>query len=305
MSLVLLCPGQGGQHPGMFARVGDDARAQPILAQASEVLGTPVEALAADEHRFRNALAQPLVCAAALAHWAALRDRLPTITAVAGYSAGELAAHAIAGSFDSTACLQLAARRAALMDAASPADAGLIAVIGLAADEIALLCAEHAVHLAIVNGPDHVVLGGLRSALEAAAAAAVRHGARTVSLPVDVPAHTPLLAPAAQAFEAALGETALQPPRLRLLAGIDGSSVVDVARVVHTLAAQIARTVQWQQVLAQAVERGGKVFLELGPGSALGRRVRELHPQLQARSVEDFRTLEGVREWVDAACARA
>ncbi|MGE8250263.1 MAG: malonate decarboxylase subunit epsilon [Stenotrophomonas bentonitica] len=305
MSLVLLCPGQGGQHPGMFARVGDDARAQPILAQASEVLGTPVEALAADEHRFRNALAQPLVCAAALAHWAALRDRLPTITAVAGYSAGELAAHAIAGSFDSTACLHLAARRAALMDAASPADAGLIAVIGLAADEIALLCAEHAVHLAIVNGPDHVVLGGLRSALEAAAAAAVRRGARTVSLPVDVPAHTPLLAPAAQAFEAALDETALQPPRLRLLAGIDGSSVVDVARVVHTLAAQIARTVQWQQVLAQAVERGGKVFLELGPGSALSRRVRELHPQLQARSVEDFRTLEGVREWVDAACARA
>jgi [acyl-carrier-protein] S-malonyltransferase len=289
----------------MFARVGDDARAQPILAQASEVLGTPVEALAADEHRFRNALAQPLVCAAALAHWAALRDRLPTITAVAGYSAGELAAHAIAGSFDSTASLHLAARRAALMDAASPADAGLIAVIGLAADEIALLCAEHAVHLAIVNGPDHVVLGGLRSALEAAAAAAVRHGARTVSLPVDVPAHTPLLAPAAQAFEAALGETALQPPRLRLLAGIDGGSVVDVARVVHTLAAQIARTVQWQQVLAQAVERGGKVFLELGPGSALSRRVRELHPQLQARSVEDFRTLEGVREWVDAACARA
>jgi [acyl-carrier-protein] S-malonyltransferase len=63
--------------------------------------------------------------------------------------------------------------------------------------------------------------------------------------------------------------------------------------------------VQWQQVLAQAVERGGKVFLELGPGSALSRRVRELHPQLQARSVEDFRTLEGVREWVDAACARA
>ena len=305
MSLVLLCPGQGGQHSEMFARVGDDARAQPILAQASEMLGTPVEALAADEHRFRNALAQPLVCAAALAHWAALRDRLPTITAVAGYSAGELAAHAIAGSFDSTACLQLAARRAALMDAASPADAGLIAVIGLAADEIALLCAEHAVHLAIVNGPDHVVLGGLRSALEAAAAAAVRHGARTAPLPVDVPAHTPLLVPAAQAFEAVLGETALQPPRLRLLAGIDGSSVVDVARVVHTLAAQIARTVQWQQVLAQAVERGGKVFLELGPGSALSRRVRELHPQLQARSVEDFRTLEGVREWVDAACARA
>jgi [acyl-carrier-protein] S-malonyltransferase len=305
MSLVLLCPGQGGQHPAMFARVRDDARARPILEQASEVVGTPVEALAAEERRFRNALAQPLVCAAALAHWAALRDRLPTIIAVAGYSAGELAAHAVAGSIDSATCLHLAARRAALMDAAAPADAGLIAVIGLDATHIAPLCAAHAVHVAIVNGPDHVVLGGLRAGLEAVAAAAARQGARTAVLPVDVPAHTPLLASAAQAFEAVLGDAPVQAPRLRLLAGIDGRSVSDVARVVYTLAAQIAQTVQWQQVLEQAVERGGKVFLELGPGSALSRRVRELHPQLQARSVEDFRTLEGVQEWVDAACARA
>ena len=271
MSLVLLCSGQGGQHPGMFARVRDDARARPILAQASAVLGTPVDALAAEERRFRNALAQPLVCAAALAHYTALRDALPTITAVAGYSAGELAAHAIAGSVDNATCLHLAARRAALMDAASPADAGLIAVIGL----------------------------------DALAAAAAHQGARTLALPVDVPAHTPLLAAAAQSFETLLRETPLHAPRLRLLAGIDGRSVGDVARVMHTLAAQIAQTVQWQQVLDQAVERGGKVFLELGPGAALSRRVRELHPQLQARSVEDFRTLEGVREWVDAACARA
>ena len=305
MSLVLLCPGQGGQHPGMFARVRDDARARPILAQASDLLGTPVDALAAEERRFRNALAQPLVCAAALAHYTALRDALPRITAVAGYSAGELAAHAIAGSVDSATCLHLAARRAALMDTASPADAGLIAAIGLDARHIAQLCAAHAVHVAIVNGPDHVVLGGLRRGLDALAAAAAQQGARTLALPVDVPAHTQLLAVAAQAFETLLRETPLQAPRLRLLAGIDGRSVGDVARVVHALAAQIAQTVQWQQVLDQAVERGGKVFLELGPGAALSRRVRELHPQLQARSVEDFRTLEGVREWVDAACARA
>ncbi len=191
------------------------------------------------------------------------------------------------------------------MDAASPADAGLIAVIGLDAAHIAPLCAEHAVHVAIVNGPDHVVLGGLRTGLEAVAAAVARQGARTVSLPVEVPAHTPLLATAAQSFEALLRDTPLQAPRRRLLAGMDGRSVGDVARVAHTLAAQIAQTVQWQQVLDQAVERGGKVFLELGPGSALSRRVRELHPQLQARSVEDFRTLEGVQEWVDATCERA
>jgi [acyl-carrier-protein] S-malonyltransferase len=114
-----------------------------------------------------------------------------------------------------------------------------------------------------------------------------------------------LLAAAAQGFEDPLHALPLQAPRLRLLAGIDGRLVSDVTRVVATLSAQIAQPLQWQAVLQQAVERGGRVFLELGPGAALSRRVRELHPQLEARSVEDFQTLEGVLEWVDRACARA
>ncbi len=305
MSLVLLCPGQGGQHPAMFERVRGNPLAQPVLDLADELLGTPVEQIAADTTRFRNALAQPLVCTAALAHWAALRNALPAITAVAGYSAGELAAHAVAGSVDTATCLRLARKRARLMDAATPDDAGLLAVIGLDDVRIARLCAAHGIFLAIVNGPDHVVLGGGRSALEAASAEAAASGARVVSLPVYVPAHTPLLTVAAQGFEDLLHSVALRAPQLRLLAGIDGRLVGDVERVVATLSAQIAQPLQWQTVLQQAVERGGRVFLELGPGAALSRRARELHPQLEARSVEDFQTLEGVLEWVDRACARA
>lgn len=305
MSLVLLCPGQGGQHPGMFERVRGHALAQPVLDLADELLGTPVEQIAADTMRFRNALAQPLVCTAALAHWDALRNSLPTITAVAGYSAGELAAHAVAGSFDTATCLRLARKRARLMDAATPDDAGLLAVIGLDDVRIARLCAAHGIFLAIVNGPDHVVLGGARASLAAAADEAAANGARAVPLPVCVPAHTPLLTAAAQGFEDLLHSVELCAPQLRLLAGIDGRLVGDVERVVATLSAQIAQPLQWQTVLQQAVERGGRVFLELGPGAALSRRARELHPQLEARSVEDFQTLEGVLEWVDRACARA
>ncbi|ROP80324.1 [acyl-carrier-protein] S-malonyltransferase [Stenotrophomonas rhizophila] len=305
MSLVLLCSGQGGQHPGMFGRVGGNARAQPVLNLASELLGAPIEQIAAEDGRFRNAVAQPLVCAAALAHWEGLRDALPPVTAVAGYSAGELAAHAVAGSFDTATCLRLALKRARLMDAATPGDAGLLAVIGLDDVRIARLCAAHGIFLAIVNGPDHVVLGGTRAALTAASAEAATSGARVVPLPVCVPAHTPLLTVAAQGFEDALHSVTLRPPGLRLLAGIDGRVVGDVDRVVATLSAQISQPLQWHVVLQQAVERGGRVFLELGPGAALSRRARELHPQLEARSVEDFQTLEGVLEWVDRACARA
>lgn len=305
MSLAILCPGQGGQHPDMFRRVQADPDACALLAAAAVLLGdSPTEA-ANRPTRFDNAIAQPLVCACALSHWLALKARLPVPTVVAGYSAGELAAHAVAGSCDAATCLQLAVRRADCMDAASPADAGLLAVLGLERGSIEALCAGRGVTVAIVNGDDHIVLGGLRADLVAVQAGAEQRGARYVVLPVHVPAHTPLLAAAAAAFAQVLDDTPLHAPRLPLLAGVDGRRVATPDQVRSTLAAQIAHTVQWQGVMQQAVERGARVFLELGPGSALSRLARELHPQLQARSVEDFHTLEGVVEWVETACARA
>ncbi|MDW7601631.1 malonate decarboxylase subunit epsilon, partial [Stenotrophomonas maltophilia] len=98
MSLALLCSGQGAQHAAMFDRVRDLPAARHTLDVASTVLGRDVFSAAAADDRFDNAQAQPLLCAATLAQWQGLRDNVPTPTLVAGYSIGELAAHAIAGS---------------------------------------------------------------------------------------------------------------------------------------------------------------------------------------------------------------
>ncbi|WP_434212803.1 malonate decarboxylase subunit epsilon [[Pseudomonas] boreopolis] len=305
MSLALLCPGQGGQHPRMFERVLAAPAAAPLLRAARKTLGRTPQALAGDEERYRNAIAQPLVCAAALAHWRALQPLLPARGLALGYSVGELAAHAIAGSFDDATCLQLAARRAALMDAASPADAGLLAVVGLPRSALETLLHRYQAALAIDNGEDHAVLGGPRQALDALAAEARAQGARACPLPVSVPAHTPWLRAAADGFAQELDRASLRAPALAVLAGVDAQPARTPARVRDTLAAQIATTVRWRQAMAQALERGATVFLELGPGSALARMARELAPQAEARSVEDFQTLEGVAEWVQRACARA
>ncbi len=305
MSLALLCPGQGGQHAAMFARVHADPLAAPVLDAASAALGRDVRELVVQAERYANRCAQPLVCAGALAHWQALRPHLPAPRLVLGYSVGELAAHAVAGSFDDATCLALAAERARLMDAASPADAGLLAVVGLRGMAIGQLCDRHGVAVAIVNGEDHYVLGGPSAALQAVAEAAAARGARTVALPVSVPAHTHWLQAAADAFAERLRTVAVRVPATPVLAGIDGLPVTTAARVAATLAAQIAHTVQWHYALTQAVERGARVFLELGPGGALARMLRDGFPGCEARAVEDFQTLEGVAEWVAGACARA
>jgi [acyl-carrier-protein] S-malonyltransferase len=304
MSLALLCPGQGGQHAAMFARVQGRAAAVPVLQQLDRVLGSSAAALAANDARFDNRNAQPLVCAASLAHWQALRAQLPAPAMVLGYSVGELAAHAVAGSVGLEDCIALASARAQLMDAASPPDSGLIAVVGLVRARIDALCGQHGAAVAIANGADHFVLGGPRAALDSLGAQAATAGARCTPLPVRVPAHTPWLQSAAHGFAQTLAAAALQAPRTLVLAGIDGSAVRSPDAVIATLSAQLAQTVEWATVMDQAVERGANMFLELGPGSALSRMVRQAHPDCEARSVDEFQTLEGVVEWVVSAQSR-
>jgi [acyl-carrier-protein] S-malonyltransferase len=191
------------------------------------------------------------------------------------------------------------------MDAASPPEAGLLAVVGLPADLIAALCERHGVEVAIHNDDDHHILGGLQPALQAAAAAAQERGARVQSLAVTVPAHTHWLQRAAHDFEQVLCAAPIRRPEHLLLAGCDALPVDSRERVITTLARQIDHGLQWHAAMQQAVERGARIFLELGPGTALARIARTAFPQLEARSVDDFQTLDGIAEWVECACARA
>lgn len=299
MSLVLLCPGQGSQSAEMFACVTGHAGAEVVLSAAEAVLSAPPRTLAADGiSPFLNRIAQPLVCAATLARWEAVRDSLPEPGLVLGYSVGELAAHAIAGSFSAAECLRLAAQRAEAMDAVSPPDAGLLAVRGLCEARVQALCAAHGAAIAIVNGPTHCVLGGPAAALAALETAIGATDAKLTRLPITVPSHTPWLAAAVAAFADSLQASALQAPSLPVLAGIDGSRVFRREDVIRTLAAQLAQTVRWQDCLIQAVERGGRAFLELGPGCALARIARESFPDLPIRALDEFAHVAGACAWV-------
>jgi [acyl-carrier-protein] S-malonyltransferase len=222
-----------------------------------------------------------------------VQRHLPEPDLVLGYSVGEVAAHAIAGTFGMTDCLRLAARRAELMDDASPPGGGLIAVLGMGFRQVRELCNFTRVEIAIANGAAHFVLGGPAASLDAAAEMAKSRGATVIRLNVEAPAHTAWLRSAAEAFRMELAQIALHPARMPVLAGIDGHAVRDPQDAAASLAAQIAQTVNWSTCIAHAVEMGVTVFFELGPGDALARIVRETFPSAEARSLDEFRTLSG------------
>ncbi|RTL05239.1 MAG: acyltransferase domain-containing protein [Lysobacterales bacterium] len=296
--LGILCPGQGAQHAGMLALLDAEPAALAVLAQAEAVLGAAPAALAAGPELFTNAVAQPLICAAGLATWAALAPKLPPVSVFAGYSVGELTAWACAGALPAATLIHLASLRAAAMDAACREPTGLLAVRGLDRPQIEALCSAHGCAPAIVNDHDRLVVGGPRAALPGFEAAALALGAQLTPLAVPLASHTPWLAAAVPQFAQALAASAPGTPSAPVLAGIDGSAGFSGTDALRTLPAQIAQTVDWAACTDALVERGCTVLLELGPGSGLSRMARDRHPELAARSAADFRSLDGAAGWV-------
>ena len=289
----------------MFAFSGDAPQAAGIFAHTATLLGgrDPREmvrsAPAAVLHQ--NRIGQILCTAQPLAAMAALGDAAPRRFMIAGYSVGEVAAWGVAGLLGPTATLDLVARRAEAMDAASAPGDGLLFVRGLAREVVDDLCRSHDAAVAIVNPADAYVLGGQGEALDALAADAKARGAvRVVRLAVNVASHTPRLAAAATAFRKMLEATsfAAPVPGVRLFSAIDGSAVLDIRSGLDKLAGQISRTVQWASCLEGCIEAGARAFLELGPGRALAEMAASAHPDIPARSMADFRTVQGAGAWL-------
>jgi [acyl-carrier-protein] S-malonyltransferase len=238
----------------------------------------------------------------ALAATATLRNGLPPRLIVAGYSVGEVAAWSVAGLMDARIALDLVARRAEAMDAASMSGDGLLFVRGLSRGAVEDLCKRHDAAIAIINPGDAYVLGGPGEALGIMADQAKKLGAaRVVRVAVNVASHTFRLAGASVEFRKVLDQIPMKDMPdggVRLFSGIDGSPVVNVAAGMDKLAKQISHTVLWAACLEGCVEAGASAFLELGPGPSLSEMATSAYPDIPARSLEDFRTLQGARAWL-------
>jgi [acyl-carrier-protein] S-malonyltransferase len=250
---------------------------------------------------FDNRVAQPLVVAATLAMWAALRDRIPAPSLVAGYSIGEVSAYAVAGALDPEATVALAAHRARLMDDAARAAPGqaMAAISAVSLERAAAIARQAGFDIAIVTGEDTCIAGGREDSLARIEAAVHDAGGRVQRLPVRIASHTPLMAAAVPAFAAALEAIPFNSPACPVLAGIDASRVRDKDAAVRTLSLQLAQAIQWSACMDAAAEAGVTVALELGPGAALSRMLQARHPGIACRSASEFRSIDGIVAWVD------
>lgn len=268
-------PGQGAQYPGMgrgfpFAV----AVVRGIFEEAEALCGQPLRRLAqeASADTLRDpAVLEPMLTAFALSYAALLQERGHQPSAVAGYSAGAIAALCCAGVIDRASALTIAARRGRLLREVAPRHAGrLTAAFDLSAEKLLAVTAADDVEVAGWNAPDHLTFVAsesvMREVIEKIAAAGGH------CFPVDVAGawHSERAAPVAEHVARLLQDFEFKTPRIPFYCSVSGTRESAPERLCAHLAAQIHRPVMWHAAIGNLRAREGiDRFLEVGCGRTL------------------------------------
>jgi len=194
---------------------------------------------------------------------------------VLGHSVGEYVAACVAGVFSLEDGLKLIAERGRLMQSL-PRGGEMAAVM---ADEARVraaiaVCAGR-VQVAAVNGPENVVISGEGKAVQAVVAGLVAERVKSRALTVSHAFHSPLMDPILDAFEAAAATVSHSAPRIGLVSNLTGRPVAAGDLTAAYWRRHVREAVRFSDSMAAAREKGGEVFLEVGPSPtllAMGRR---------------------------------
>jgi len=115
--------------------------------------------------------------------------------------------------------------------------------------------------------------------------AAERGARRSIMLPVSAPFHCPLMAPAAEVMEEALGAVELKVPRVPIVANVTAAPTTDPEEICELLVEQVIRMVRWRETVLLFKEQEVEEVVELGTGRVLAGLVKRIDRELPALSV--------------------
>jgi [acyl-carrier-protein] S-malonyltransferase len=234
--------------------------------------------------------------AAGVATYRLWRDRGgPVPVMMAGHSLGEFSARVAAGCLDFKAAVGLVQFRAQAMQAAvPPGEGGMAAILGLEDAEVVAACAQAAegdvVEAVNFNAPGQVVIAGRAPAVSRAIEAAGAKGAkRAMALPISVPAHSSLMAPAADKLRERLARVAMQSAAGVDVYGVDLEIQRTPDEIRAALVKQLHTPVHWAATVRTMIAAGASVLVECGPGkvlTSLNRRI-DKNRDLKMLALED------------------
>ena len=277
---VFLFPGGGAQYPAMARGLyhGDPAVRATIdegLSYLPQDLAQEIRRLCFDDgpipadaaqRLLRPSLQLPaiLIVEVAIARrW--IREGLSP-KALIGHSMGENAAACVAGVLSFDDAVNLVRLRGELFDTVPRG--GMLSV-PLSEEDLRARLPED-LDLASVNGPELCVVSGPADRLAAFGVTLGESGIDAQVVPIDIAAHSRMLDPILERFEAFLRTIRLNPPRIPIVSNLTGTWLTE-AQACDPMywVRHLRSTVRFSAGLAVLAQEPGRIFIEVGPGRTL------------------------------------
>ena len=304
---AIVFPGQGSQTPGMLADIAENyPEIKQTFDEASAALGYDLWDIVQnnpDDKLNQTEYTQPALLTASIALWRILNSK-KTInpTFLAGHSLGEYSALVCAGSLSFEAAVKMVSQRGRFMQEAVPAGVGaMAAIIGLDNTKILELCHQAAdgeiVSPANFNAIGQTVVAGNTSAVDRVVDLAKESGAKIAKrIPVSVPSHCALMAPAAKKLANELKNTEISHPKIRVIQNVDVVFHDSPEEISNALTAQLDHPVRWVETVQKLVENGVTDIIECGPGKVLAGLIKRIDKNIQAHTINSNEELNAVLE---------
>jgi amino acid adenylation domain-containing protein len=198
--------------------------------------------------------------------------------ALIGYSLGEYAAACIAGVFSLQDAIALVAERTRLLQHVP--QGAMLAVERSEAEVQPYLNAD--LSLALISLPTRCVLAGSIEAVQRMESHCVTHRIPCRRIAVTHAFHSPMMDPILVAFSIAVEKVTLHAPGIPMISTVTGTWMTPTdATDPHYWVRHLRNTIRFADGLAECFDEKLTIFLELGPGRALGSLVAQ-HPRRPA-----------------------
>lgn len=304
--IVIVCPGQGAQTPGMLTPWLEVSAFKTSLEAQAAAAGVDLVAhgTTSDADTIRDtAVAQPLIVATGVASLAALANGSSLselgVAGVAGHSVGEITAAVAAGVFTAEQGIRFVKQRGDAMAKAAALEATtMAAILGGDQAEVEAKLASLDLQPANYNGGGQIVAAGSVEGIAALQADPVA-GTRVIPIQVAGAFHTRYMQPAV----ATLGEYAATleaaDPAVALWTNAGGHKIASGSEFVSLLVNQVSSPVRWDLCMAAMVEAGVTAVIELAPAGTLVGLAKRSMPGIETLAVKTPEHLDAARELIN------
>lgn len=304
MNFAVIFSGQGLQSVQHLHEIQDQASQYGLTTQlkslTNQLESTQLEQTKTEQEAiFENTIAQPLIFALQYLRWQQIREYLPQPEFLAGYSLGEASAFCCSSSLPFAQAFELISIRAKLMSQQMNTRCGMAAIQGLNRNQLLPLLERTKTEISIRLNETHYIVAGPVQRIDQLIQAANEQGAQQVNrLKVSVPSHTSFLKNAAEQFSNYCHQLPIGRMELPVISASEGQKYFSYTQALPILSQQIDHPLDWYRCLETLKEYQPDIVLEIGPGNTLSKMIGTVMPEVQVRSIDDFSSFDGVRQWI-------